>query len=270
MKFSERYGYTSIRETMQFESIDERLRNRLWNDITIFYFNKLSRDPNANVDNIFAYIWVEFFIKRMDDLDGYSIEGYVKKYLKEWFYKESDWYDKLNFIEFLLKESLNIIDNFISRINISLEKEMSAYRIVDKKIVQITDKTEINEIEGAINISSSDKNVQMHLKTALGYLSDRNNPDYRNSIKESISAIESYSKIITGDDKIKFGKAIKNIEMHPSLREAFSKLYGWTSDESGIRHSFKINGYEIKFEEAKYMLVSCSAFINYLKIKHAK
>jgi len=270
MKFSERYGYTSPRDVMQIECIDEKLRNRLWNNITISFLKKLTGRNNDYVDKIFAFIWGEFFVRKLDELDKYSIEGYMKQYLNEWFNKHSIWYEQFDFIEFLLGLSLSINENFISSINISLEKEMSAYRIVDKKVVQITDKTEMKEVEDAINISSPDKNVQTHLKTALGYLSDRNNPHYRNSIKESISAIESYSKIISGDDKIKFGKAIKDIEMHPSLREAFSKLYGWTSDESGIRHSFKLKGYEIKFEEAKFMLVSCSAFINYLKAKHAK
>lgn len=270
MKFSERYGYTSPRDAMQIECIDEKLRNRLWNNITIYFFKKLSRINNVNVDNIFGFIWVEFFVRKFDELENYCIEGYVTNHLNEWFNKLSNWHEQFDFIEFLLGLSLSINENFISSINISLEKEMSAYRIVDNKVVMITDETEINEIEDAINISSSDKNVQAHLNTALGYLSDRNNPDYRNSIKESISAVESYSKIVTGDDKITFGKAIKDIEIHPSLRDAFSKLYGWTSDESGIRHSFKLKGYEIKFEEAKYMLVSCSAFINYLKTKHSK
>jgi hypothetical protein len=36
--------------------------------------------------------------------------------------------------------------------------------------------------------------VSEHLNTAIGFLSDRKNPHYRNSIKESISAVESLMK----------------------------------------------------------------------------
>lgn len=40
-------------------------------------------------------------------------------------------------------------------------------------------------------------------------------------------------------------------------------MYGYTSDTDGIRHDFG-NDSQVYFEEAKYMLVSCSAFMNYL------
>lgn len=55
-----------------------------------------------------------------------------------------------------------------------------------------------------------------------------------------------------------------SISIHPSLKSAFEKLYGYTSDESGIRHAGRIDGKEATFAEAKFMLVSCSAFVNYL------
>ena len=48
------------------------------------------------------------------------------------------------------------------------------------------------------------------------------------------------------------------------MKEAFGKLYGYTSDANGIRHAGDIGGPSSTFEEAKFMLVSCSAFINYL------
>ncbi len=46
-------------------------------------------------------------------------------------------------------------------------------------------------------------------------------------------------------------------------KEAFNKLYGYTSDKSGIRHNGGVDE-NTTFEEAQYMLVSCSAFLNYL------
>lgn len=48
------------------------------------------------------------------------------------------------------------------------------------------------------------------------------------------------------------------------MKSAFEKLYGYTSDANGIRHAGNIGGNSSTFEEAKFMLVSCSAFINYL------
>ena len=48
------------------------------------------------------------------------------------------------------------------------------------------------------------------------------------------------------------------------MKAAFEKLYGYTSDASGVRHAGKLGGPDSTFEEAKFMLVSCSAFVNYL------
>ena len=99
-------------------------------------------------------------------------------------------------------------------------------------------------------------------------------PDYENSIKESISAVEAICCIITDDDKATLGKALGKLEqagitIHGSLKSAMEKLYGYTSDENGIRHA----GIDFKgasSEDAKYMLVTCSAFVNYLMEKWGK
>jgi hypothetical protein len=103
--------------------------------------------------------------------------------------------------------------------------------------------------------------------------SDRKNHDYRNSIKEAISAVESFCKIVTNNDKAELGDALKEIEsqvkLHAALKAAFTKLYGYTSNADGIRHAL-MDEPNVGFEDAKFMLVSCSAFINYLIAKSYK
>ena len=48
-----------------------------------------------------------------------------------------------------------------------------------------------------------------------------------------------------------------------------AQLYGYTSDADGIRHAL-LDESDLDFEDAKFMLVSCSAFTNYLKGKAIK
>ena len=47
------------------------------------------------------------------------------------------------------------------------------------------------------------------------------------------------------------------------MESAFSSLYGYTSDEHGIRHG-SIDFTNAPSEDAKFMLVACAAFVNYL------
>lgn len=152
-------------------------------------------------------------------------------------------------------------------INIILEKEYVGYRFVGGKIVPITYKAETQSIHDALALPFI--GCRIHIQKAMGFISDRKNPDYKNCIKESISAVESVCQQITGDNKASLGDALRKLEkngitLHPSLKSGFSKLYGYTSDQGGIRHAEGMYESNVTFEDAKYMLVSCSAFVNYL------
>lgn len=79
--------------------------------------------------------------------------------------------------------------------------------------------------------------VKTHIQTAIDLLSDKINRDYRNSIKESISAVENICRVITKNPKTTLGQALKvveeNLQIHGALRSAFDKIYSYASDEDG-------------------------------------
>lgn len=106
------------------------------------------------------------------------------------------------------------------------------------------------------------KGTRDHLEKALTLLSDRKKPDYANSIKESISALESLVQELLGE-KGTLGQLIDELDVHPALKKGWKCFYGWTSDEGGIRHGKFGEVLEPGVAEAKYMLVTTSAFINY-------
>jgi hypothetical protein len=132
----------------------------------------------------------------------------------------------------------------------------------------VTDPVEVEAIESATQLPRSLRAVAQHLNTSLKLLGDRKTPDYRNSIKESISGVEAMCALITGQARSDLGAALKALEkgagLHGALRSAFNSLYGFTSDSSGIRHAL-LEEPNLTFDDAKFMLVACSAFINYLK-----
>jgi hypothetical protein len=279
MKFSQRIGKTPIKNLLQVESIDIDLKNRLWNITLEKVFDNLSSHEDysheSHQSQYAKLMWKEFYNNPVDTINKHDngrvyFSGF-KNHVREWFFK-AEWYEIFDFLEFVCGQYEKDYDNgLLDLFNQALEKEISAYRIVNSRIIEITSTVEIEEIESAIDRTDNLESVNQHLITALNFLADRRAPDYRNSIKESISAVESYCKLVTGDNSATLGKALNEIEksydLHRALKSAFSALYGYTSDAGGIRHSLLEGETPITFEEAKFMLVSCSAFINYLKAK---
>ena len=86
---------------------------------------------------------------------------------------------------------------------------MSAWRVVGNQVTRLTSPVEIETVEAAQVFGGKYKPVATHISTALKHLSDRRSPDYRNSIKEAISAVESMCCIMTNDPKAKLGDAVK-------------------------------------------------------------
>ena len=278
MKFSERIGINAPKIEIQTDYIDEDLINSLWNLFDIFYATPLKQQDSSyyrstKFKKFIEDVWFSFFKEPIDTIPRQSYD--VVKELRDRFYNFY-WYQVYDFIEFIAKNSgsINEID-FTNSCNFILKRELSAYRFIENELSPITDENQIEQIQKAIDDSATSKlrSVNIHLQASLGKLSDKMNPDYRNSIKESISAVESLVQIISGDKKAELGKALKVIKdkigLHGALEQGFSKLYGYTSDSDGIRHSLSEES-TLDLEDAIYMLTTCSAFINYLIIKSDK
>ena len=279
MRFSERYGYKPVREIIQKGSMDDNLRNGIWSLFTIYLWNQVDYSSyqshgNINTSNlktlIIAY-WLNFFKQPIDTIP-IQFEKVLYKVRSSFF--NCEWYEVYSFIEETLenypRELKKNKEFFTKELNNCLEKENSAYRIINNEITPITSEQEIQSIEDALKNTNQYSGVQQHLNQALKLMSDRQNPDYRNSIKESISAVESICKIVTNEDKATLGKALKIIEdkhgLHAALKGSLSQLYGYTSDADGIRHAM-LEESNLSYIDAKFMLIACTNFINYLMEK---
>lgn len=283
MKFSERYGYVNVRTTLQVESIDDKLKNALWNliyhTITEHWDNYDFRYGKNQEETLRTYLclilWRNYWEYLIDEIPtqnskyGLAIntEEIILHAKKKFF--EGEWFEVLDFIQELARLSILFKYPFIKGCNKILNKHLSAYCLVDETIVPITSEIEIKEIEQALIFTDKYETVAKHLSESLNLLSKNDSSDYRNSFKESISATESMIKITMDDSKSTLGKLLKDFankyEIHPALAEAYKLLYGFTNDAGGVRHSLKEGDVTIDRDFAKFMLVSCSAFINYLK-----
>lgn len=281
MKFSERIGKKQVRSVLQIEEIDIDLKNGLWNCILEKCFDKLHAENSygsvSQKMQVCEYLWKDFFKNPIDKfpkapLTSQRSIGQFVDYLRSWYFN-TEWYEIYDLIEVLsrIDSGLGLNLHFSNYCNIALERDGAGYRLIDNTVIQLTSEQEISAIEQALENTDHWKSVKTHLSSALNYLGERSNPNFRNSIKESISAVEALCKIVANDEKATLGKALTEIEkkhkIHNALKSAFSAIYGYTSDSGGIRHAMLESDSAIDREEAKFMLISCSAFINYIIAK---
>ncbi len=270
--FSQRIGIVPQKQFVQIDTMDDELRVSLWNTLTkyvwemLFEFNStFSRSQPNTAKKIAEDIWGDFFYKAIDDMPLLYDLG---KCIRPLFFSFT-WfrvYDLVDFIVNVMPENYSII--FIYECNRILKRELSGYRFVGTRILPLTSEVEIEEVNAALSMS---KKYTQHLEKAIDLIADRQSPDYANSIKESISAVEATCQMITRDKNATLTDALKKIESRvgtfsPTLKKSLILLYNYTSDAQGIRHGM-LGESSLDIDDAKFMLIACSAFINYILSK---
>ncbi len=276
MLFSERKRI-GVRDSLQIEEMDDRLRNRIWSAFYQEVWLLISEDYYQSPDCSHAVadaLWAEFFAMPIDESPIRKLTGGWDSTLAALraAYMELPWHRVYDFCEFVLASIADEWFNvdrcwFAEALNRALSEEQAGYRIVGDEVTDILQPEQIEAIEQAAMQASSLGGVWDHLNSALVHLSDREQPDYDNSVKESISAVEGLAQLIIGDDHSTLGQALgvieEHVRIHPCLKIAFDKLYGYSCDEDHVRHgSFRSS--DVAATEARFMLVACSAFVSYL------
>jgi len=259
-------GFKHVALELQTASMSADLRNSLWNIVYFFCLRNDDRRPGESWDHSmrrFAQLsQLQFFKRPIDDLE-YFPDDFVTR-IKRWFFT-ADFFEIYDFIEWVAQFNQN--SRFLEQINSCLKKERSGYRFVGFSLAPITNEAEIGAVNDAAVPRAGFENVAAHIQAAITLLSDKKNPDYRNSIKESISAVEAAARAVAKDEKATLGDALKQLEklkkIHPALRDGFLKIYGYSSDADGIRHAMSELP-NLNEADARFMLVSCSAFSNFL------
>ena len=286
LRFSDRYGYTTPPSVLITEDMPKEVENAicsvfddLRNILDKIYDHRVHveyKDEGLTYSMLELMTWRNFLHNRKDSLKFRY--GKCQEVITEYMQSKHTWYEKLNLLEYILTSMyeyaikhddyyIRTYNTIVKRLNVDFENLLYGYRIINNEIVPITDQLEIESVQNAVE--SKNDNVHIHIETALAHFAKRPEPDYRNSIKESISAVECLCRAITKkstlDDAIPVLKS-KGIQLNPQFEEGLKKMYFYTNDKrTGIRHALMDDKYIPTMADAKYMLVVCSAFVNYIR-----
>ncbi len=291
LTFSQRQGLEPLPEPMQLEELSDNLRREIWNATRRFLtmdrsgndpaMRRLGALPDRQTPSIIRKVLGEFLKLPHDEIHAnIQFNEQHPKYTETKEIILSGAFNRaLDFIEIVanLPYETKGTNNFIGTIQQQFEQHAAAYWLdTSSRPFQFSPRSSKEEGEAtqqAIKAirKSGIKGASTHLREAAKHI---NAQRFADSVRDSIHAVESVACVIAQKENVTLGKALDSLEKagllkHAALKEAFKKLYSYTSDEEGIRHALlEQDSPDVGLDEAVFMFGACASFAAYLVNKH--
>ena len=267
-RFSERVG--AVKVEIQLGTMDDNLRNTIWNFVADQLITNSPSPKRSHLNAAVEQIASNVLRVPTGQVDISASCFWLMNRVQTIPWAEV--YDLLEYVVVHMSPAWNPPLPLAKLANALLEREHSGYRFVNGQLVPITSDAEISEVEAAVQTAGDVglDGVRQQLEQALKLFGRRPAPDYANAIKEAVSAVEGTVKLINGSRRGGLRDALEavaaKIDLHPALKAGMQKLYGYASDEEGIRHA-RLEAGTVDEAEARLMVVTCSALVNFLIVK---
>ena len=278
LMFSQRYGYRQLPEAMQLEQLSPEVRRTVWNTTRAFFRERradfgmgyyLPPETGAFVERVFGQL---LGIPEDEIPTSYDDVMHMTKKL----IMTDPFHAVLDLSEIMMND--HFTDSpFVLTIAASFDRFAAPYSVDTSELpfrfrphasTAQRDATQraIEDIRES-NMSGAD----IHLRHAAKHI---NATQYADAIADSIHAVVSVVRTIDPHGSKTLGPALDSLQRagllnHPSLKQAFKTLYGYTCEEQGIRHPLITeSGANVGLDEALFMYGACASFAAYLVSKH--
>lgn len=269
LTFSQAQGYESLPGPLALEELSSDARRRLW-DLLYMFARRSSGSGYLGLDwrAIAVDLHREFLKRPLEEFTGTTDEFFnIYRYQV---LEDLEFNKVFDVIQIIMRHP-DCPSEFTTEVKGLFEQCQLAY-FVDANgpptIFPMSTRQEGEAITNAIRTlrEAGLAGAETHLRKTAELI---NQGDWSGSIRESIHSVESVARRLTPDSAKTLEPALRSLQerhlIHPALKEAFSRLYGYTSDEEGIRHAL-INNSDSPSgrEEALFMLGACASFASYL------
>jgi hypothetical protein len=267
LSFEQAQGLAPLPRQLALDEISQEFRAILWDtlDKIIKKYTKYTFESHAYFLKPWSTILSDLRVYRYHRVDpfpdGRKAIAEVKKVIAE-----GSWSEVLGWLEFVLKHPACPHD-LAQQVNGIMAYCHLAYRVFDKTVIcPIGSDAEGKNIQRAFSDlrSAEFHGARDHLAKAADELTAGN---FAASIRESINAVESVARTLEPNGKL--SKALEKLgrsaRIHPAMKAGFASLYGYTSDEQGVRHAH-LNAPSSKPDatDALFMIGACAAFVSYM------
>lgn len=282
LNFSQAQGYECLPSQLKLEELPPNARTRLWNLFHNSMEFKYAGTAHCQVGtntwrdilldlhcNYFSKLILSESSKRMI----YNEESVVKVFGP--IFVSGDFNKVFDLLTAIMRNEKCPID-YINGVSEIFNSTHLAYFVVTDFPATILPQATEQEGESIINaLNDLDARgldgAKSHLRGAGEAI---NRHEWADSIRHSISTVESVARLLDPNPSKGLGPALKSLKkknrLHPALEQAFQNLYGYTSDENGIRHALLDEEVAlVDSEEAIFMYGACASFVSYLCNKHS-
>jgi hypothetical protein len=266
--FAQAEGVEPLPKPLKLKEISQELRALLWGLI----YDSMEEDCDRRTGHIVGawYAIVRhkhvFFDHKM--LDDFSRNFDSNKNVVRSVIEHGDYVQVFDLLQYVLRHQ-SCPDGLAEGISAVLEQARAAYRLVDgDTIVPAVTEEEADAVQRAFAdlLAGELHGARSHLRKASDAI---NSGHYADSVRESIHAVESVARSLDPKAGKTLEPALAALEsksvLHPALKQGFSKIYGYTNDEQGIRHALIDDAAaDVDIHDAVFMLGACASFITYL------
>jgi hypothetical protein len=269
LTFEQAENAAPLPSQLKLKEISQQLRATLWN--VIYQHMKVSTDYSSMGGSYFVSPW-EGILRYLHVHRDYAMVDEFENDPDKLIPEIKDIFVNGNYVEMFgwLQSLLRLKTcpgNLPAEIDRALRNGHAAYRVLEgQTIVPIGSDAELETLKRAFaDLATTEfHGARDHLRKATENLNGGRYPD---SIRESIHAVESVARTLQPDGKLSgaLAKLERSASIHGGMKNAFNSLYGYTSDEQGIRHAH-LNEPSSKPDEtdALFMVGACAAFVSYL------
>ena len=272
LTFSQVVGIDPVPQPAKLGQLPSKARNTLWSRLYHFIYDSGYENYNyMAVGKPWVTILYDYHVSVLiepgdefrDDLDGQLLV--IKQLLLH-----GDYNRVFDFLQFIARHGLTI-DEFREFFATTLQDCLCAYSLTTIEGVWTIMPTAIPEqrisVEKALRVLTDGPfgGAREHLRKSVDCI---NTGDYSGSVRESIHAVESVSRRLDGNARTLSGAlaslAERGLVLHGAFKSGIKQLYGYASDEDGIRHSLSDATANVDVADAVFMFGACASFAAFL------
>ena len=272
LTFSQAEGIDSLPQRAKLGELPKQARNALWS--RLYHWIKDFTYENYNymavgkpwVTILYDYhvsILIEPGDEFTDDLDQHlhAIKQLILR---------GDYNRVFDLLQFIIRHEL-VPDGIGEFVATTLQKNLCAYSLAIVERIWTFVPSAIPEqrksVEKALLVLSDGPfgGARTHLRKSADCI---NAGDYPGSVRESIHAVESVARKLDSDART-LSSALaslsnRGIVLHGAFKSGIEKLYGYASNEGGIRHSLSDVTANVDVADAVFMFGACASFTAFL------